>query len=187
MTESYPKSPIDISTLETEKLLHGESIQIHASQVLHDLEATRSQGFNGVTVTEIILPSPVSLGSDIDKKIALIDFGEDAETSGKAVLYYPETQKELASLGVTNTRYGLVTLNYHPSDRLAGIVPLRPGRSIIIGRDKENRNNYLLGLLEGENQELSRSHIKLSLDEQGLITIEDLSTNGTKIILPPLL
>ncbi len=184
MSESFPQTSAETSTPVTERLLHGEAVQIPSGQVLRDLEATRAQGFNGATVTELVLPSPVAPGSDVDRRVALIDFGEEAETTGKAVLYYPDTQKELTALGVTRTRYGLVTLNYHPEDRLAGIVPLRPGRSETIGRDKDNRNNYLLGLLDGENQDLSRTQATISLDESGAITIEDHSTNGTKVVLP---
>lgn len=185
MTEAYPQTPPEMSIPVTERLLHGESVELPEGQVLHDLEATRAQGFNGVTVTELVLPSPVAPGSDIYKRVALIDFGEDAETSGKAILYYPDTQKELTTLGVTRTRYGLVTLNYHPDDRLAGIVPLRPGRSETIGRDGDNRNNYLLGLLDkDENQELSRTQATITLGETGVVTIEDHSTNGTTVVLP---
>ena len=184
MSESFPQTPEETTAPVTERMLHGESVEIPEGQVLHDLKATRSQCFNGAMVTELVLPAPVASGSDIDKRVALIDFGEDAETTGKAVLYYPDTQKELTALGITRTRYGLVTLNYHPEDRMAGIVPLRPGRSETIGRDKDNRNNYLLGLLEGYNQDLSKTQATVTVNETGTITIEDHSTNGTTVVLP---
>lgn len=67
---------------------------------------------------------------------------------------------------------------------MAGIVPLRPGRSETIGRDKDNRNNYLLGFLDGENSELSRTQATVTLSESGAITIKDHSTNGTTVVLP---
>jgi hypothetical protein len=183
MKEIFPQNPYETSSTPVETLLHGESMRIPEGHVLRDLESTREQAFNGVTVAELAFPSPVAPGSDIDKRVALIDFGEDTPTSAKAILYNPWKRKELSNIAVTRSRYALVTLNYKPEDRMVGFLPLTPGKSETIGREN-NRSSFLLGLSEPDGKrELSSEHATVTVGEDGIITIEDHSTNGTIVAL----
>jgi hypothetical protein len=187
MSEAYPQTTAETFVPVAKKLSH-ESIEIPKGQILYDLEITRECGINGVTLAELILPSKVAPGSTTDKKIALIDFGEEAETTkGRALLYDPTTQQEIRGVGVVHTRHGLVTSNHSPRDQLVGYIPLRFGQSETIGRDECNRNNHLLGLLKNNDNEintLSRAQVTVTLSETGIITIKDHSTNGTTVVLP---
>ena len=184
MSEIYPHTTTETTINPPEVYLHNQSMQLHESQVLFSLEDTRAQGFNGKTVVEIVLPAPVELGSTIDKRLALIDFGKEAEIEGKAFVYRPDMQKEMPNFGVIRNRYALLTMNYHPEGLLVGIVPLCAGKSETIGRLKDNRNNYLLGLQDKNiNPDLSREQATITVETSGLITIEDHSTNGTRVVL----
>ncbi len=189
MTEQYPTIPRSPES-QFDKFevipLHEQTLQLPKGQVLYTLDETRAQAFNGEIITELVLPSTVAQGSDIDKRIALMDFGEAAVTEGKAIMFNPSSQKELRNLGVTRSRFALVTMNYHPDDRMVGFLPLKVGESETIGRRETDRSNFLLGLIDDSSQELSRDHVTILAGEDGSITIEDHSKNGTEVIVPKL-
>ena len=185
MNEQYSPQP-ELNTEVQEIELHNQVIQLPEGQVLHSLDETRAQGFNGTTLAEIVLPTSDDSVTIEDKKLGIIDFGDDIPAEGRAILFYPDPDKprELPGIGVTRTRFGIVGLNYHPEDLFAAFLPLKPGSDHTIGRSKKYHDNYVLGLSESGHDDLSRTHATISVDKSGKITIEDHSTNGTKVILP---
>jgi hypothetical protein len=185
MTEaSATPSTSELSGQGHEVFLHGQTLELPIGQQLRDLEATRAEAFNGSTIVDMVLPAETADGTGVDKRVAIVDFGEEAETDGKAIMYNPFNGVELKKLGATHSRYGLISFNYTPQDRMAGFVPLPKGHSVTFGRNPNNRPGFLLGLQEGvENSSISGSHATVSVDENGRITIEDHSTNGTRVVL----
>ena len=166
--------------------LHHRSIDLPQGRYLHDLEATRSEGINGATVAEIELPTPVAPGHSIDKRLAVIDMGEDMPPEGRAVLFYPDLRLEQKNLGMTRSRYLLVGVNYSHESSLASVLELKAGTSHVIGRknqDGVNHDNFLLGLSESGSK-LSDEHATISVGENGKVTVEDHSDNGIKVTLP---
>ena len=165
--------------------LHNQSLVVPTDEPLYDLATTREvSGFNGATVAEIVLPTPVSPANPKeDKRLAIIDFGEDIPPKGKGILYLDGQERSFPT--VIHSRYALMSVNYHPEEFLVGYLPLYPGSSHTIGRDQVNRDNHVLGLSEDGNDELSRRHATIAVDESGKISLTDHSTNGTDLRLPP--
>ena len=188
MSEKISNTPIENESLSENQqtiLIHNQSLKLDSKRVLRSLDESREQAMNGQVVAEIEIPSKVH-GLDIDKTIAIMDYGEDIPEKGRAILYNPSVNKELDNLGVTRSRYGLITQNYKPEELIAGFVVLKADQIVTIGRNKEDRNNYLLGLLDmrDDNSHLSREHFSIHIDKDNNISIEDHSTNGTKVVIP---
>ncbi len=172
------------NSLGTVLLLHNDVVHIEPEQFLLDLESSRSRKINGQFVAVIELQSPIIEGSETNKRFAIVDFGKDAEDHGKAIHYYPPTQKELTAFGATRSRFALIGLNYYPEGHFA-FLPLQRGKSEIIGSSEENPNNHLFGLVGARHSEdISKLHCTFLVDENGAISIEDHSSEGTKIIIP---
>ena len=182
------KEDLDFNTVPDQEktiLLHNQEIVLDNPKPLRTIEESRKEGINGEIITEIEVPTMIK-GTDILKKIALVDFGEDIPKEGRALIYYPPNKSELIALGVTHSRYALMGLNYHPDDLLAAVNILHPNYPVTIGRDPDNHVNYRLGLSEaGQHSKLlSREHLSIEIKDNHRIIIKDHSTNGTEITLP---
>lgn len=166
--------------------LRNQSIQLPPGQVLRDLDTTQQvHGLNGATLAEIVLPTPTgsnSTGPDSvqDKRIGIIDFG-DIPPEGTAILYDPVTKQAIRGIGTTRDRYALMSLNFKSPNAMAGFLTLPVGSSRTIGRTRFG-DSARLGLSE-EDQYLAQSHTTVTVNEAGVITIEDHSLNGTKVVL----
>ncbi len=187
MSEIISNKKNNESLQENEQVveLHNNSLVLDSDHALRTIEEAREQAFNGKILAEIELPAKV-YGQDLDKTLAILDFSKDIPEKGKAILFNPSIKKELDNLGVTRSRYGLITLNYTPEELLVGFIDLRPEQTVTIGRSSDEHNNYLLGLNDArdDNSHLSREQLSIHLDKDNHISIEDHSTNGTKVVIP---
>lgn len=175
--QDYELPPPEFSPdVEFEELDHETRIADPKFPIM-DKESTRSVwGYNGSLVSAIELPT-----DDVDqepKVLGIIDFGSLGPEEKKAIVFLG---RELTELAVTPYRFLLVSLNFHPEDRLLGVVPLNSGKQVILGRTENNRDAFLLGLLDNPSPQLSREHLTIELDEKGRFEITDHSTNHTRV------
>ena len=189
MPEELPEPPsaeTAASAPSREVDLRNQSIQLPPGKVLYDLDTTQQvHGFNGATLAEIVLPTPTGSNStkpdsDQNKRIGIIDFG-DILPEGKAILFDPGIGQEAPGAGITHDRYALMGLNFKSPNAMAGFLTLPVGSSRTIGRTRFG-DSARLGLSE-EDQYLAESHTTVTVNEAGVITIEDHSLNGTKVVL----
>lgn len=164
--------------------LHGRTIDIKAGSFLKDLEPTRQEdGIDGLIIAELELPAKVSPGSDIPKRIALVDFGK-IPPGGKPIVYDHVSGQALPFMR-TGSRFALMGLNYTPENSHVPMVEVPEGTSLTLGRDISlGKHNNLLDLTGEGNAELSRRHVTISVDGLGNVAIADHSTNGTTLSVP---
>jgi hypothetical protein len=162
-------------------LTHGQTLEIRPTEPLMSLEESHSQGINGIVLAEMMLPSGVPQGSYLDKKIAIVDFGEDMPRGGTAVMFNPNRGVSVPEWGGTFHRFGLVGLNYNTAnDGGIPFAPLEIGETVTIGRDPESDINRMLGISDSTDPKVSLKHATIHVREDGVIFLEDRSAHGTK-------
>jgi hypothetical protein len=185
MSHSHELSAPSVHTTEIE--LRHQSIQIPTDRPLMTLEESQKHHINAAVLAELTLPTPNSKGEP--KKLHLLDFGEDIPEQGKAVYYLPDIG-DTSHIAVSKTRFALKPVNYTPDTHLVGLCELPVGRTTI-GRERTDHAGYWLGLSDcigpsahnDANSALSRQHFTIEVTEQGSLTLEDHSTNGTEVKL----
>ncbi len=170
-----------------EKVYSNETLEIPINNYLYTEEENRQlYACNGSVLAEITLP--VQNGSGEDKKLHIIDFGEDFDPSVGAYAYHLVGTGDLKGVGKCRTRFAIHGVNYTPEDHMLAFAQLANGEEITLGRE-DNFFSHSLGLADTVrdsrhndiNRTLSRKHFSIKVDERGRIFLADHSTNGTMV------
>lgn len=189
MEKGHTRSPEQPLPPQFERMRRGEvyTIPTHTRPLI-EREANRKNGVNASVIARLELPSENAAGDAMI--IDIVDFGKITEGRYPSILWNSDTNKPLPGWGVANTRFGVDAVNFRPDDRPFGFSLLAPGE-VVIGRNERYHDNYLLGLTDQsqETQErlkvVSREHLRLHVsDDEETLSIEDISLNGTSIMLP---
>lgn len=165
------KSPVEVDLHDK-----GFDIGLHSEPVVNREDAINAYGINGDIMAIITLPDKTP---DKMKQIGVVDHGESFAKQPAFVLNGNK-------LGVSETRYALVGLNYSPNSHIFPYASLRGSRTTVgrgaIGHHEEGVDehaSYLIGLREQGNDSISRSHFTIEIGDD--LRIFDHSTNHTRV------
>lgn len=177
-----PPEKSDVRFVENRVELSEDRLVLPEQGVLLD-EAGSLQAYGVPASLRAVLEFPSETGDVADaRRVGLFDFG----------VYYKgvNLNQNAPGLGRAQSRYGLLALNFTPDSHMLGYAPLTAGESITLGREDEItdylRPSYKLGLVRKDNVNklVSRKHIDVMVDDEGVITLQDRSLNGTIIEYP---
>lgn len=166
---SLQHQQIELDTTGVPLVPHNEAVELYA--------------INGDILATVTLP-----GEEQDREIAVVDYGEPDPDNPKPVFVFEG--QGIPLYGYARERYGLRGLNYTPEGHMTTHVGFSDGDTIELGRNNHDRAanhdaNYRLGLTNdnADTQLISRQHATLRL-VNGVLTIQDHSTNGSIVRLP---
>lgn len=166
--------------------LHHQSLELTGVPLHTKAEASERWGINGDVLAVIKLPRGKSQEPHIN--LAVIDSGP-IEPGEDARPFLSPSGEPLGVEGQASERYGLYGLNHVPTGLGFAYIAVPEGKTTI-GRNGEDRHNFLLGIHPKEKGvgRISRSQATITRETVGgagdRITIADHSSNGTVVEIP---